>query len=108
METGLGTGSTGMAKGSYRTYEEWKRSFTQLDKTLRETVLTVPMRNGNKARPFIFERMCRVLTVPMRNGNREQMAEQVHHWTVLTVPMRNGNTIQKAYPKTLVLFLPYL
>ena len=35
-------------KGSYRTYEEWKQVSTYGDRTIWNSVLTVPMRNGNR------------------------------------------------------------
>ena len=43
------------SSGSYRTYEEWKLSLLQSNISI-ETVLTVPMRNGN---PFPLHLPCR-------------------------------------------------
>jgi len=69
---------------SYRTYEEWKlvsNSFSDVD---TETVLTVPMRNGNDTdcpRTLSLES---VLTVPMRNGNTSRKWVSCHHhWRFL-------------------------
>ena len=81
-----------VSQGSYRTYEEWKHSFTDVVpvvpfvssyRTYEEwkrrsvccvrlsiCVLTVPMRNGNTAEVDKLRESLQVLTVPMRNGNR--------------------------------------
>ncbi len=56
-----------------------------------QTVLTVPMRNGNKFSIFSRKSWILVLTVPMRNGNALALALLYRPNTVLTVPMRNGN-----------------
>jgi len=46
METKTLTRTTGLKSSSYRTYEEWKLLENLLQQH-KETVLTVPMRNGN-------------------------------------------------------------
>jgi len=53
---------------SYRTYEEWKPGLS-FEYVSYNSVLTVPMRNGNLLLPFWVLPVCLVLTVPMRNGN---------------------------------------
>ena len=75
------------------------------------SVLTVPMRNGNMAKYGIPKsHVLRVLTVPMRNGNYYLFPFlSILFVKVLTVPMRNGNPklyrilVQRCYS-----FLPYL
>jgi len=53
---------------SYRTYEEWKLGILVFSEE-KETVLTVPMRNGNYISSITLSIHLPVLTVPMRNGN---------------------------------------
>ena len=57
----------------------------------KESVLTVPMRNGNMIAKSGNRLQVMVLTVPMRNGNTTFEAMMFDTTTVLTVPMRNGN-----------------
>jgi len=98
--------------GSYRTYEEWKPKSIRRHRQW-DSVLTVPMRNGNWVRVTTVRGQGLVLTVPMRNGNSFQSFRRLlprissyrtyEEWKlvslgnrpathrVLTVPMRNGN-----------------
>jgi len=57
--------------GSYRTYEEWKPKSIRRHRQW-DSVLTVPMRNGNWVRVTTVRGQGLVLTVPMRNGNSFQ------------------------------------
>jgi len=76
---------------SYRTYEEWKQPLPSNALPLDSSVLTVPMRNGNRSLLIPAHTPFFVLTVPMRNGNRTFFKDIVPEYSVLTVPMRNGN-----------------
>ena len=78
-------------EGSYRTYEEWKHEGTNRKSRRYNSVLTVPMRNGNIEYSKNNGIELSVLTVPMRNGNKESRQLYQHMNRVLTVPMRNGN-----------------
>jgi len=77
----------GVIDSSYRTYEEWKLN---ADQKAAYTESTGSYRTYEEWKPSLIKAQEKAMNF------------------VLTVPMRNGNTIQKAYPKTLVLFLPYL
>jgi len=78
---------------SYRTYEEWKLGYRS-PISGQQSVLTVPMRNGNKLTTLKVGVFNSVLTVPMRNGNDVRFSSQgLCYSHVLTVPMRNGNAI---------------
>ncbi len=102
-------------KCSYPTYEEWK-PFLPFLQFLNDSVLILPMRNGNLEKAKDIKTWLSVLILPMRNGNK-----QPHVWaapsnlcsyptyeewklatfiekfrtstTVLILPMRNGNGI---------------
>ena len=93
---------------SYRTYEEWKPSSNGSSYACI-SVLTVPMRNGNRFLARVWIWLDIVLTVPMRNGNLHCSLRQSLRNSVLTVPMRNGNCLQALHCDTHCLsFLPYL
>ena len=49
-----------------------------------------------------------VLTVPMRNGNKVSSSSSERATYVLTVPMRNGNASTGGVSEEVLKFLPYL
>ena len=65
----LGSMALCLWKGSYRTYEEWKLVSSCVRISSYVSVLTVPMRNGNRMIRIHYLMVNLVLTVPMRNGN---------------------------------------
>jgi len=93
---------------SYRTYEEWKRSWIE-HHGVDGIVLTVPMRNGNGGDISSYSPPNSVLTVPMRNGNKASQYSFLAAIMVLTVPMRNGNRgMSNSRKYSVAVFLPYL
>jgi len=79
------------AASSYRTYEEWK--LFSMFSSLISTICSYRTYEEWKLVLRILVRLSRlsVLTVPMRNGNRTDISDCVIEKPVLTVPMRNGN-----------------
>ena len=95
---------------SYRTYEEWKLFVMMLIIT-EETVLTVPMRNGNLIKSIWIVQI--VNASSYRTYEEWKRISKINVLLniafVLTVPMRNGNSshrpISHVWPRQ---FLPYL
>jgi len=56
-----------------------------------DTVLILPMRNGNMSFVILCRNMLIVLILPMRNGNEGEEKDFEKEMSVLILPMRNGN-----------------
>ena len=109
METSRGGWFQFCVSGSYRTYEEWKRSTITTGHSPIFQVLTVPMRNGNYISYSCAPLPTIVLTVPMRNGNYISIFHLYHKipflpylWGMETCSPRNSKHLCN------ILFLPYL
>jgi len=103
-----GISFTRLQKGSYRTYEEWKQVVT----ILIHTNFNAGSYRTYEEWKLVNKKFCMslisVLTVPMRNGNKMKEKELLNMKKVLTVPMRNGNVELLRNPLHCGEFLPYL